>query len=101
MLCYRRKLPHWVPDDSIIFVTWRLAGSDPPSRPETLTAGNTGRITFALNDKALGSANTGPFWLRDPRVAGKVEDAIRFGEAVRGFYFLYAWPLCLITFTLL
>src|SRR5260370_652114 len=37
MLYYRRRLPHWVPDDTVIFVTSWLAGSSPPSRPEILT----------------------------------------------------------------
>src|SRR5580692_8335550 len=81
MLFYRRKLPHWVPDDSVISMTWRLAGSAPPSRPEILTAENTGR------------ALSGPLWLRDARVARIVEDAIQFGETARGLYALYAWVI--------
>lgn len=77
----------------MIFVTWRLAGSVPPSRPEILTAYNTGRIPFVRKDSELDCATTGPFWLRDARVAGMVEDAIQFGETVRGFYALYAWVI--------
>jgi hypothetical protein len=91
MLCYRRRLPHWLPDDTVIFVTWRLAGSAPPSRPEILTAENTGRAPFAVSDKALDTSRTGPFWLRDARIARVVENALEYGETARGFYSLYAW----------
>ena len=30
MSFHRRRLPHWMPDQAIIFVTWRMAGSPPP-----------------------------------------------------------------------
>ena len=91
MLWYRRRLPHWVPDDTVIFVTWRLAGSAPPVDPAILTAENTGRTPFLMNDRALGTSGTGPFWLQDARIARIVENALQYGETVRGFYFLYAW----------
>jgi putative transposase len=64
MLCYRRKLPHWIPDDAVIFITWRLAWQ-----------------------------HTSPLWLQDPRVARMVENALRYGEAARGLYSLYAWVI--------
>jgi REP element-mobilizing transposase RayT len=81
MQCYRRKLPHWIPDDSVIFVTWRLAGSVPPIRPEILTAENTGRTP------SVRLRRDGPVWLLDPRVARIVDQAIQHGET-RGFYSL-------------
>ena len=46
MLFYRRRLPHWVPEHSTLFVTWRLAGSIPPSPPPMLTQENTSRTAF-------------------------------------------------------
>jgi REP element-mobilizing transposase RayT len=88
MLCYRRRLPHWVPDDTVIFVTWRLAGSSPPSRPEILTAENTSRAPLIRQHQP-----TGPLWLREPRIASMVEEALQYGEAGRGFYSLYAWVI--------
>jgi len=91
MLYYRRHLPHWIPDDTVIFVTWRLAGSAPPVNPEFLTAENTGRTPFVRKDNALDRSRTGPFWLRDARVAQMVENALQYGETARGFYSLYAW----------
>lgn len=68
MLYYRRRLPHWIPDEAVIFVTWRLAGSTPRCR-------------------------TGPFWLQDARVAGMIQDTLRHGEARRNFYQLFAWVI--------
>lgn len=93
MLYYRRHLPHWIPDNKVIFVTWRLAGSAPPCVPPILTAENTGRIPFATDDKVVDCSRTGPFWLRDPRIAGIVENALQYGETARGFYSLYAWTI--------
>ena len=70
MLFYRRRLPHWIPDEAIIFVTWRLAGTLPGQ-----------------------SSEIGPVWLCDPRVATIVGNAIRYGEAVRQLYTLHAWVI--------
>ena len=93
MLCYRRRLPHWVPDDTVIFVTWRLAGSAPPSRPETLTAEGTGGTPLIRQNKFAECSPTGLPCLRDPHIANMVEEAFQYGEAVRGFYSLYAWVI--------
>ncbi len=90
MVCYRRKLPHWIPDGAVVFVTWRLAGTAPRVRPEILTAENTGRTPFVGQDEVLDCARTGPLWLREPRVARIIENALQYGEAARGFYALYA-----------
>jgi putative transposase len=91
MLCYRRRLPHWIPDGAVIFVTWRLADSAPPRRPAILTAENTGRTPLG-HDNVLDYARAGPRWLRQPRVARIVENALRYGET-GGFYSLYAWVI--------
>jgi putative transposase len=92
VLYYRRRLPHWVPDGAVVFVTWRLADSGPPVRPAILTAENTGR-TSRHHDQALDDARTGPQWLRQPGVAQIVENALRYGETARRFYSLYAWVI--------
>jgi REP element-mobilizing transposase RayT len=65
----RRHLPHWIPDEAAIFVTWRLAGPSPFQE------------------------GCGPFWLQDSRVAGVVVDALLYGETVRQFYQLHAWAI--------
>jgi REP element-mobilizing transposase RayT len=94
MLYYRRRLPHWIPDHSVFFVTWRLAGSSPPRRAEFLTALNTsGGSSFVQKDELLARSSSGRFWLRDPRVASMVEEALRHGESVRKMYVLHAWVI--------
>jgi putative transposase len=90
---YRRHLPHWFPDRSIIFVTWRLAGSAPPCPPEIVTAENTGRVPFHVRDQWLDRCSSGPFWLRDERIAAMVQDAIEYGSDVRHSYDLQAWAI--------
>jgi hypothetical protein len=92
MLNYRRRLPHWIPDNVAVFVTWRLAGSIPPSSPDILTAENTGR-TFFARDERLERTACGPFWLREPSIATIVENALLYGETTRGFYHLHAWVI--------
>jgi REP-associated tyrosine transposase len=75
---YRRRLPHWQPENAEYFVTWRLAGSLPKPVPDLLTAD-----VFRKYDAALDRA-TGPLWLADPRIAKVVQDAIVYGETARG-----------------
>jgi len=77
----------------VIFVTWRLANSAPPLRPDILTAGNTGRASSACRDKLPDYLRTDPLWLLEPRVACMVEQALHYGETTRGCYSLYAWVI--------
>ena len=65
---YRRHLPHWIPEDSILFITWRLFGSIPHSP-------------------------SGPLWLQDTRIASLVAGALQYGDATRRLYDLYAWAI--------
>ena len=75
----RRHLPHWIPEETAVFVTWRLAGSLPRQ------AG-----ALAVEDRP-DPAGTGPTWLKDSRVACMVVNALLHGETVRRFYQLHAW----------
>lgn len=72
MSFHRRKLPHWIPDRAIIFMTWRLAGSCPAES---------------------NAHHRGPLWLQDPRIAEVVRDALQYGELVRQLYSLNAWVI--------
>jgi putative transposase len=102
MAFYRRNLPHWHPECQAIFLTWRLHGSLPPSPRSTARIGCAtkphlpkdppGR-KFKLLDSVLDKASTGPLWLKDPRVACCVMDAIHFGEKKLGFYALHAFVI--------
>ena len=95
---YRRKLPHWHPEiteDTFLFITWRLAGSVPPTRLPQVPKGapiSAGRAFVAL-DREVDKAAFGPVWLRDPRVARVVADALSYGETGRQFYELRAWVI--------
>ena len=86
----RRHLPHWIPEETAVFVTWRLAGSLPP-QVGVLAAEHSGRNPFLQQDERLDGARSGPAWLQDPRVASVVVNALLYGEAVRRFYQLHAW----------
>jgi REP element-mobilizing transposase RayT len=65
---WRRRLPHWTPEKSAIFVAWRLAGTRPPPTPVV-----------------------GPRWLIEPRIAVIVAEALLHGDHVRRSYDLFAW----------
>lgn len=70
---YRRRLPHWDAPGNPEFVTWRLWGSLPRNRtflPEHLTSGKV----FAIWDRLLDNARTGPVYLQQPEIAGPVQD---------------------------
>ena len=88
----RRRLPHRVPDESAVFVTWRLAGTT-PHIPALLTNDpHPGRV-FLLQDRELDRTPVGPRWLKDPRIASVVAEALLYGEAARGLYHLLAWVI--------
>jgi putative transposase len=88
---YRRRLPHFHPDDAYLFLTWRLWGSLPALPPSHLypTRGHA----FVAADRALEHNRTGPVWLKDPRIARLVVETILAGEKERLFYELYAWAV--------
>ncbi len=89
-----RHLPHWQPEGSALFVTWRLHDSmprncDAPRNPK-LTAGQQ----FVLDDREWHTTATGPKWLSDPRVAKIVADALGYGEdKLNHLYKLIAWVI--------
>jgi putative transposase len=87
---YRRKLPHFHPDDAYLFVTWRLYGSLPASLPDIIypTPGHA----FVAEDQALDRAQ-GPRWLNDSRLAHIVAEAILAGAIEKRFYELTAWAV--------
>lgn len=109
MTSYRRNLPHWHPEGKVIFLTWRLYGSLPKGHPRgTATLGCAGKDTkkhtgksacatgqdwgrrFRIVDAELDRASRGPLWLRDPEIAGYVEEAIIRGAEL-GHYNLHAY----------
>jgi len=93
---YKRKLPHWHPPGSPVFLTWRLFGSLPERAIERLRQSQKllqGEITnarlpeqeyrlreykklFAAVDTALDRAEFGPIWLKDPSIASMVQHVL-------------------------
>jgi putative transposase len=87
----RRRLPHWQPDGSVLFITWHLYGSVPKCRyppPGHLSAGKA----FVWMDRYLDTTRTGPMWLQQLEVAELVRANIRVG-ADQKIYELYAWVI--------
>jgi hypothetical protein len=84
MLEYRRRLPHFQPDDVYIFLTWRVFGSLPAIR--RTGAYPTPAHAFVAADRALDHPGFGPQWLRDPRIAALVVETIQIGESQRHWY---------------
>jgi len=66
---YRRRLPHFHPDNAHLFVTWRLWGS--LLRASSHPAATPGRV-FVANDRLLDCASGGAVWLREPAIAACV-----------------------------
>jgi REP element-mobilizing transposase RayT len=73
MIDSRRRLPHWIPDEVPIFVTWRLAGSAPRKRLDW-------PVAFLERDEHRDRRPIGPRWLRDPRIAKMMVTALHYGE---------------------
>jgi REP element-mobilizing transposase RayT len=106
---YYRHLPHQIPEGFPIFLTWNLKGALPKAVLQMLDRERTrlaslpkrvgesrqdrkireGKLIFAMADRALDNATSGPMHLHDPAAAKIVEEAIIFGVADR--YELYAW----------
>ena len=98
MVFYRRRLPHWQPQEKALFITWRLYGSLPATVARNIASKRQPRITkscdklplhdkldesFFAWDNRLDSAKFGPLWLEDPGVAKLVEKAMQEGESKR------------------
>jgi REP element-mobilizing transposase RayT len=88
---YERNLPHWQPEGTALFLTWRLHGSLPKT-VEILKQDSSGKAFVAM-DRALDSSATGPRWIQDERVAQAVADALAFGEQRLYLYQTRAWVL--------
>ena len=85
---YRRRLPHWDPEDAAIFLTWRLYGTLPAPPPEFL--GLPAGKRFVAEDRLLDQA-PGPHHLKDPDIARVVAEAIHYGAHPLRYYDLHAW----------
>ena len=89
MTYYERNLPHWHPEGTAIFLTWRRHGTIDKFR-SLGTSQDSGK-QFAEMDRALDAAKLGPTWLKIPAIASLVEDALYFGVSQLKLYSLFAY----------
>jgi hypothetical protein len=87
---YRRRLPHLSNADQPIFLTWRLHGSLPPNRAFPQAALTSGEV-FAVLDRLLDDARTGPVHVRQPAIADMIVEVIRHNADVLKRYDLHAF----------
>jgi REP element-mobilizing transposase RayT len=85
---HQRRLPHFFPSGSDLFVSWHLHGSLPHSvyPPDKLLTGDA----FAWVDHHLDRTRQGPLFLQQPAIAQIVVDSIQKGESL-GHYQLHAF----------
>jgi REP element-mobilizing transposase RayT len=89
MTYYQRAyLPHWHPENTAIFLTWRLFGSLPTPPPEVLRLPAGKR--FVAEDRSLDRA-PGPHHMKNPAIACVVSSAIKYGADPLRLYALHAW----------
>jgi len=99
---YKRNLPHFQPPGYAFFITFRLHGTLPKEVVNKLKAKKEKELKliagydnskvkkekysefkkeyFKLYDNYLDSASTGPFWLKDTRIAEIVKSSIHFRD---------------------
>ena len=103
---YRRRLPHWQPENGTFFVTTRLAGSLPKKviielkkshelkKKELRATGLKGKqlkealskcseLYFGKFDHLLDDANSGPTWLQEKAIANIVKNSFHFFDKDR------------------
>ena len=89
---YHRRLPHIYQIGQPLFITWRLAGSLPVNRPFR-NADTTSGQAFAVLDRLLDTARTGPLLLNQPALAGLVMAYLMRLAQSDGIYDLHAFAI--------
>jgi REP-associated tyrosine transposase len=94
MTYYERNLPHWLPPGRAVFLTWRLIDTLPPALTTSLRASTLpANRKFAVRDKFLDRARSGPRWLARPDIADVVRASILKGASELLQYDLLAWVI--------
>ena len=86
---HSRRLPHIHAIGQPVFITWRLFGSLPPSRPfpEATTHGQA----FVTLDRLLDTAQTGPLYLGRPDIAKMVVETLWYHNRRLEHYQLHSY----------
>jgi len=79
MTFYYRHMPHWQPDGRDLFLTWRLHNSLPENFRPPNDMETNGKV-FVAYDRVWDRAQTGPRWLKDPRIAECVLNALQSAQ---------------------
>ena len=88
----RRRLPHFYPADTRLFLTWHLYGSLPHNLYPPPHKQNSGRA-FVWMDRYLDSARTGPAFLREEAIARLVVESIVHNARKLRYYDLEAFAV--------
>ncbi|MGB2639521.1 MAG: transposase, partial [Candidatus Acidiferrum sp.] len=89
---YERNLPHWHPEGTVIFLTWRLHGSLPTALVQQAQSHeHKSGQQFADFDRHLDRARFGPIWLKIPAIADSVVTTLRRGQDELNQYILHAY----------
>lgn len=100
---YRRRLPHWQPNNATFAITSRLYGSIPISKIEELRReyallkkedNNNPRKKdfFTKYDDILDTNANEPYWLKEPVIAQLVGEALKY---YAGKYY-HLWAYCIM-----
>jgi putative transposase len=94
---YRRCLPHWLPDERAIFLTWRLYGSIPVARATTLGRSANSKISdgekFKRTERILDGNRFGPVWLKNVLIAQLVVESILKAADELQHYLLHSYSV--------
>ncbi len=89
---YWRHLPHLSPTGKPIFITWRLHGSLPPNRHFPNPTESSGR-QFAVLDRLLDNARSGPTYLKQPAIANMMVEVLQYAAHHLHYYTLHAFTI--------
>lgn len=77
---YHHRLPHIYELEQPVFLTWRLHDCLPRNRHFNGAGTMASGEAFAAMDHLLDEARTGPFFLRQPEIAGMFMEALHYGS---------------------
>jgi REP-associated tyrosine transposase len=84
-------LPHWLPDEKAIFLTWRLYGSIPVDRSANSKISDGEK--FKRTEQILDQHQFGPLWLKNPLIAQLVVESILKAAHELHHYVLHSYSV--------
>jgi REP element-mobilizing transposase RayT len=94
---YRRCLPHWLPEEKAIFLTWRLYGSIPVRRRTSVERSESLKISdgekFKRTERILDGHRFGPIWLKNALIADVVVESLLKAAVELQHYLLHSYSV--------